>query len=162
FTERRANVLAAHHVVQGLAVVAQRVQTQASADKQRKHKESKHQDQAGSDLQVSEHGYTKHLDFSNAGLLFSPVAFDTLIGSHRTTTTPPRRRKPHRSVWSMSSETPGSWASDHDSLFDQCHLGAGHELFDIDQDEHAFAHRADARQVLSREGGAELRRGADL
>src|SRR5690606_37174955 len=49
-----------------------------------------------------------------------------------------------------------------DCLLDQGHFLAGHEFFDIDQNQHALAHGADAREVLGRERRTELRCGADL
>ena len=33
--------------------------------------------------------------------------------------------------------------------FDQAHLGAGHELVDVDQDQHAVLHCADGQQVVA-------------
>src|SRR5690606_29286527 len=45
---------------------------------------------------------------------------------------------------------------------DQRHFLAGHEFFDVDQDQHALAERADAGQVFRGEGRAEAGRGADL
>ena len=40
--------------------------------------------------------------------------------------------------------------------FEQPHLGTGHEFFDIEQDQHAVADRADGQQVVGCDAGVEL------
>src|SRR5690606_14681115 len=50
----------------------------------------------------------------------------------------------------------------HHRAFLQRHLFAGHQFFDIDENQHAFAQRADAGEILRRERRDELRRRADL
>src|SRR3546814_4874509 len=47
-------------------------------------------------------------------------------------------------------------------MFHQHNMYAGHELYDIHKNQHAFAQGADAGQVRGRERRAERRRRADL
>src|SRR5690606_11908524 len=96
------------------------------------------------------------------GWLFPSAAFETLADFYRTAAAPPfPDENPMSGLGPRAPKRPGP-GLDQGRLFDQRHLGARHELLDIDQDEHAFAHRADACQILGRESRAELRRGTEL
>src|SRR5690554_902116 len=46
--------------------------------------------------------------------------------------------------------------------FDQGHLFAGHEFFDVDQNKHALAQRTDTHQILRGKSRAELRSRTDM